>query len=41
MKKGKIIGFRNVVKDASYEELYKSNFIGLSTVIVGKKIFQS
>ncbi len=38
-EKGKIIGFRNVVKDASYEELYKSNFIGLSTVMVGKKIF--
>lgn len=35
----KIICNRNVVKDATYSELYKSNFIGLSTVIVNKKLF--
>ena len=35
----KIISHRNVVNDATYSELYKSNFIGLSTVIVNKKIF--
>ena len=35
----KIIGHRKVVSDATYSKLYKSNFIGLSTVIVNKKIF--
>ena len=35
----KTISHRNVINDATYSELYKSNFIGLSTVIVNKKVF--
>ena len=36
--KGKIIKHRNVSFDADYKNLYKSNFIGLSTVMINKKI---
>ncbi len=36
--KGKIIKHRNVSFDADYKNLYKSNFIGLSTVMIDKKI---
>ena len=35
---GKIIKHRNVSFDADYKNLYKSNFIGLSTVMINKKI---
>tara|TARA_B100000767_G_C19746667_1_gene528854 strand:+ start:1255 stop:2007 length:753 start_codon:yes stop_codon:yes gene_type:complete len=38
-EKGKIIKKRKVFQDANYYNLYWSNFIGLSTVMVSKKIF--
>ena len=34
----KIIGVRNVYKDPEYEDLIKTNFIGLSTVMFHKKL---
>ena len=34
----KIIGIRNVNKDPEYEDLIKTNFIGLSTVMFHKKL---
>ena len=38
-EKNKIIGKREVFIDANYKELYNSNFIGLNTVMVHKKLF--
>ena len=35
----KMIGVRKVFFDANYSRLIKSNFIGLSTVMLSKKIF--
>ena len=35
----KIIKNRNVEFDADYKNLYKSNFIGLSTVMIDKKYY--
>lgn len=35
----KIIGTRKALQDANYSNLYKSNFIGLSTVMINKKMF--
>ena len=36
-EKSKILYYRKVIVDAKYENLIKSNFIGLSTVIINKK----
>lgn len=37
-EKGKVIGERNVFFDANYNNLYYSNFIGLNTVMIHKKL---
>jgi teichuronic acid biosynthesis glycosyltransferase TuaG len=37
-EKGKIIKERKIFSDANYYSLYKSNFIGLNTVMINKKI---
>ncbi len=37
--KDKILSYRKVISDAKYNSLVNSNFIGLSTVIVEKKLF--
>ena len=37
-EKGKILKERKVNHDANYSNLYKSNFIGLSTVMLNKKV---
>ena len=38
-EQNKIIGKREVFIDANYKDLFNSNFIGLNTVMVHKKIF--
>ena len=38
-EQNKIIGKREVFLDANYNDLYNSNFIGLNTVMVHKKLF--
>ena len=38
-EQNKIIGKREVFLDANYKDLYNSNFIGLNTVMVHKKLF--
>ena len=37
---GIILGKRVVKKDGNYEDLYKSNFIGLSTVMIHQKLYK-
>ena len=39
-EKNKVIRERKVLFDPYYNNLYRSNFIGLSTVMVNEKIFQ-
>ncbi len=38
-EKNKVLKERKILLDANYTKLYKSNFIGLSTVMVSQKIF--
>ena len=38
-EEGNFIRERKVYRDANYTNLYRSNFIGLSTVMINKKIF--
>ena len=38
--KGIVLGKRIVEKDGIYEDLYKSNFIGLSTVMIHQKLYK-
>ena len=35
-EKNKLLGIRKVNKDATYKKIYRSNFIGLSTVVINK-----
>ncbi len=39
-EKNKILKFRKVPKQINYQGLIKSNFIGLSTVVLSRKIYQ-
>ena len=36
-EKNKLLGVRKVTVDANYKKIYRSNFIGLSTVIINRK----
>lgn len=38
--KGNVLNKRIVTKDVNYKNLYKSNFIGLSTVMIHKKLYR-
>lgn len=40
-EEGKVIKHRNVNYDANYESLYKSNFIGLNTVMINRKLLST
>ena len=39
-EKDKVVGVRKVYLDANYSNLYNSNFIGLNTVMIHKKLFK-